>query len=106
MQRKVARAARRWVQFSPPRKHNKPAAFTMMGTEVLRRGKIAASDYAPGPLSDNIFSNMGFLLIAGIRLLEFLFVVGVIGSAIVLVLTGIEDVETLIGRDQPSHTKT
>jgi len=49
---------------------------------------------------------MGFLLIAGIRLLEFLFIVGAIGSAIVLVLTGIEDVETLMGSDEPNHTKT
>jgi hypothetical protein len=49
---------------------------------------------------------MGFVLIIGIRLLEFLFVVGVIGSAIVLVLTAIEDVETLMGSDEPNHTKT
>jgi hypothetical protein len=49
---------------------------------------------------------MGFLLIIGIRLLEFLFVVGAIGSAIVLLLSGIEDIETLMRSDQPNHTKT
>jgi hypothetical protein len=49
---------------------------------------------------------MGFLLVIGIRLLEFLFVVGGIGSAIVLVLSGIEDIETLVRSDQPNHTKT
>jgi hypothetical protein len=49
---------------------------------------------------------MDFLLVIGIRLLEFLFVLGGIGSAIVLVLSGIEDIETLVRSDQPNHTKT
>jgi hypothetical protein len=49
---------------------------------------------------------MRFLLIIGIRLLELLFVVGVIGSAIVLVLSGIEDIETLVRSDEPNHSKT
>ena len=39
-----------------------------------------------------------------VKILEFLFVAGWIGSAIVLVLTGIEDVETLLDRkDEANH---
>jgi hypothetical protein len=40
--------------------------------------------------------NFVFLLI---KILEFMFVAGWIGSAIVLVLTGIEDVGTLLDRE-------
>ena len=46
---------------------------------------------------------MGMLLTLAIRLLEFMFAVGVIGSVIVLVLSGIEDIETLLGSDDASH---
>ena len=39
-----------------------------------------------------------------IKILEYMFVAGWIGSAIVLILTGIEDVETLLEReDEVSH---
>ena len=39
-----------------------------------------------------------------IKILEYMFVAGWIGSAIVLILTGIEDVETLLDRkDETSH---
>jgi hypothetical protein len=39
-----------------------------------------------------------------IKILEFMFVAGWIGSAIVLVLTGIEDIGTLLDRkDETSH---
>ena len=33
-----------------------------------------------------------FLLVAGIRLLEFIFFAGLVGSALVVILSGIEDV--------------
>jgi hypothetical protein len=46
---------------------------------------------------------MGMLLTLAIRLLEFMFAVGVIGSVIVLVLSGIEDIETLLGSDDASY---
>ncbi len=44
------------------------------------------------------------LTVVLIKILEFMFVAGWIGSAIVLVLTGIEDVGTLLDRkDEKSH---
>jgi len=43
------------------------------------------------------------LVSLGIRLLETMFALGGIGSAIVLVLSGIEDIKTLMGSDEPSH---
>ena len=45
---------------------------------------------------------MGVLATAALRVLEVIFVVGWLGSFIVLVLTGIEDVETLMESDDPS----
>jgi hypothetical protein len=47
---------------------------------------------------------MGLLATIGVRVLEAMFAVGVVGSAIVLVLTGIEDVETLLGSDDTDHS--
>lgn len=47
---------------------------------------------------------MGLLATIGVRVLEAMFAVGVAGSAIVLVLTGIEDVETLMGSDDTDHS--
>lgn len=44
---------------------------------------------------------MGFLITAGIRLLEAMFVLGWAGTAIVLLLTAVEDVETLVEPDEP-----
>jgi len=44
---------------------------------------------------------MNWLVRFGIYTLEALFVVGWSGTAIVLLLTGIEDVETLVEKDEP-----
>ena len=46
---------------------------------------------------------MEALITVGARLLEGIFIVGAIGSAIVLILTGIEDIGTLIGSDEPEQ---
>ncbi len=46
---------------------------------------------------------MGIFLTFAIRFLELMFAVGAIGSVVVLVLSGIEDIETLIGSDDASH---
>jgi hypothetical protein len=44
---------------------------------------------------------MGMLLVIVVaRILETLFVVGMLGSVIVLVLTGIEDLKMLLGREE------
>ncbi len=40
------------------------------------------------------------LLIIAVRILEVIFVAGAVGSFLVLMLTGIEDIETLLGRGQ------
>ena len=42
---------------------------------------------------------MGLLATIAVRVLETMFAVGAIGSCIVLILTGIEDIETLLGKD-------
>lgn len=48
---------------------------------------------------------MGLVLITVVvRLLEGLFAVGVVGSFIVLVLSGIEDLKTLFGREEENHS--
>jgi hypothetical protein len=44
---------------------------------------------------------MGFLVTAGIRLLEAMFALGWAGTTVVLLLTAIEDVETLAEPDEP-----
>jgi hypothetical protein len=46
---------------------------------------------------------MNALLTLAIRLLEFMFALGAVGSAVVLILSGIEDIETLIGSDDSSQ---
>jgi ABC-type multidrug transport system permease subunit len=38
-----------------------------------------------------------------IKILEYMFVAGWVGSALVLVLTGVEDVGTLLDKDENSH---
>jgi len=45
---------------------------------------------------------MQLIVILGIRLLEGMFAVGMAGSAVVLIVTGIEDLETLFGSED-SH---
>ena len=48
---------------------------------------------------------MGMLIVTVlVRILEGMFVVGAIGSAIVLVLSGIEDLELLFGREEKDHS--
>jgi hypothetical protein len=42
---------------------------------------------------------MGLIATIGVRLLEGMFALGAVGSMVVLILTGIEDVETLLGKD-------
>lgn len=42
---------------------------------------------------------MNFLISIGIRILEVLFFAGWIGAAIVILITGVEDVETALGHD-------
>jgi hypothetical protein len=47
---------------------------------------------------------MDLLIHIGVRILETLFFLGVVGSTVVLVLTTIEDVETLTESDDPART--
>jgi hypothetical protein len=42
---------------------------------------------------------MGLAATIGVRLLEGMFALGTVGSVLVLILTGIEDIETLLGKD-------
>jgi hypothetical protein len=46
---------------------------------------------------------MGLTATIGVRLLEGMFAVGAVGSLVVLILTGIEDVETLLGKDSENN---
>lgn len=43
---------------------------------------------------------MNFLISIGIRTLEVLFFAGWVGAAIVILITGVEDIETALGRDE------
>ena len=45
---------------------------------------------------------MNALITVLVRIVELMFIVGVIGSAVVWVLTTFEDVETMFERDDPS----
>jgi hypothetical protein len=48
---------------------------------------------------------MGLLIVTVlVRILETMFVVGAIGSAVVLVLSGIEDLKLLFGREEENHS--
>jgi hypothetical protein len=48
---------------------------------------------------------MGLLIITAlVRILEGMFVVGSIGSLVVLVLSGIEDLKLLFGREEENHS--
>ena len=44
---------------------------------------------------------MNYLIVALVKILEGLFVVGLAGSVIVLLLTTIEDIVTMVSRDAP-----
>lgn len=46
---------------------------------------------------------MRFLVIAGIRLLEAIFAFGIIGSALVVLLAGVEDIREMFKKDEPQH---
>ena len=49
---------------------------------------------------------MNWLVEVAIRLVEALFVVGAAGSALVILLTTIEDLETLFGSDESDGKQT
>jgi hypothetical protein len=44
-----------------------------------------------------------WLALFGMRLLEVMFFVGIIGSAVVVLITSIEDVFELLGSDEEAH---
>lgn len=48
------------------------------------------------------------LVIVGMRLLEVLFFVGIVGSAVVVAITSIEDMHELLGKNEqvPAQEKT
>jgi hypothetical protein len=46
---------------------------------------------------------MNVVVTVAIRLLELMFALGTIGSVVVLILSGIEDIETLIGSDDSAQ---
>jgi hypothetical protein len=48
---------------------------------------------------------MGLLIVTVlVRILEGMFIVGAIGSAVVLVLSGIEDLKLLLGLEEENHS--
>jgi hypothetical protein len=47
---------------------------------------------------------MSLVVTLVVRLLEGMFVVGSIGSVAVFVLSGIEDLKTLLGREESEHS--
>jgi|HubBroStandDraft_5_1064220.scaffolds.fasta_scaffold140974_2 hypothetical protein len=48
-----------------------------------------------------MLSLLGVLVV---RILEGMFVVGVFGSTLVLLITFVEDIETLLGREESHHS--
>jgi len=47
---------------------------------------------------------MGLIVTALVRILEGMFVLGAMGSVLVLVLSGIEDLKLLFGREEENHS--
>jgi hypothetical protein len=47
---------------------------------------------------------MGLIVTALVRILESMFVLGAMGSVLVLVLSGIEDLKLLFGREEENHS--
>jgi hypothetical protein len=47
---------------------------------------------------------MGWFVILLIRALEGMFILGSIGTVLVLILSGIEDLKTLLGKEDESHS--
>jgi nucleoside diphosphate kinase len=48
---------------------------------------------------------MDMLALWGVYLLEGMFVVGLLGSAVVVLVTSVEDVQELFGADEPAEAK-
>jgi len=48
---------------------------------------------------------MNPVLAWAIRLMEFLFVIGCIGSVIVILVSGVEDVETILGAEHETEAQ-
>ena len=48
-----------------------------------------------------MISLLGTLLV---RILEAMFAIGLVGSTLVLLITFVEDIETLFGREESHHT--
>jgi hypothetical protein len=60
--------------------------------------------WSTGLVSNNISLFMGLKIITVlVRFLEGMFVVGAIGSFVVLVLSGIEDLKMLLGREEEEN---
>lgn len=47
---------------------------------------------------------MGLVVTVVVRILEGMFVVGWAGTVLVLILSGIEDLETLLGKEDEHHS--
>jgi hypothetical protein len=47
---------------------------------------------------------MGWFVTLVVRVLEGMFVIGLAGTVLVLILSGIEDLKTLLGREDESHS--
>jgi hypothetical protein len=63
----------------------------------------------PFVLNLNLRDRMSVTLVFMVRLLEGIFIVGSVGCVAVLILTAIEDVKTLLGRDgddEPASSQT
>lgn len=63
----------------------------------------------PFVLNFNLRDRMSVTLVLMVRLLEGIFIVGSVGCVAVLILTAIEDVKTLLGRDgddEPASSQT
>ena len=61
------------------------------------KGLINFGGAPPEGIHYNWGESMHSLIVFGVRLLEVLFAVGQAGSALVLVATGIEDLQTILG---------
>ena len=45
-----------------------------------------------------------FIVTVLVRILEGMFLIGIVGSFIVILLTGIEDLKMLLGREEENHS--
>ena len=82
------------MNFSHRRKHSKPE-FRLPRSRPLI---VLLGFYR---YHEVMISLLGTLLV---RILEAMFAVGVLGSTIVLLITFVEDIETLFGREEPHHS--